>query len=479
MMLVAATTVVAAVASCADAPAKTGGKIAPVTLRTTVTGEMNTPGRDLLEMIRTTANTLSNGAVDLAGGDFAAGVHGDDQDGAAIQRVRDGSADFAVVRAAAFTAAGDLRLAALQAPFLIDNEELAVRVAADPIANEMLATLTQIGLVGLAIVPSGLRHPIGWNKPLVTLSDYRGAIINTRPGIDIDRVFAALGATTDHSVGDERLVAARNGTLRGIELSLLQIPAPVGGAPATMTSNVVLYSKFDVVIVNKKFFDAMNGGQRDALREAVRDAVVATLAGRPSESEAHQAWCDGAGASVLATPSDLADLQAATASVVTDLERNDFTQGAIQRIRELATGTHPVSYTTCAGPTSTPTRLVAVGDQSVLDGTWRWETTRQNLLDAGVPPNEVAKDVGINTFILHGGELSGHTPTGLCYGTYKINGSRFAWAWVADGLCGGDFEGAFIRDGDKVTFAFGPDDENGRFYDGFFKGGLVRIGGAP
>ena len=476
--LVAATTVVAAVTSCADAPARTGGEIAPVTLRVTATAEMNIPGRDLLEMIRVKASSMSNGAIELAGSDLAAGDDGEDQDGAAIQLVRDGQADFAVVRAAAFSAAGDRSLSALQAPFLIDNEELAARVAADPIAGEMLATLDQIGLVGLAIVPSGLRHPVGWNKPLMALSDYKGAVINTRPGLDVDRLFAAIGATTDHSVGDQRIAAAGNGTLRGIEISLLQ--TPVGGAPATMTPNVVLYSKFDVVIVNKKIFEGMNGIQRDTLRKAVADAIPETLAARRSELEAHEFWCTQEGAaSVLAKTADIANLKNATASVITDLERDDFTRRAIERIRELRGATQPAPYAACSGPVATPFEVAALGDQSVLDGTWRWETTRQNLLDAGVPPNEVDKDVGVNTFVLNGGELSGDTPTGRCYGTYAINGNRFGWEWVPDGLCGGDFQGTFSRHGDTLTFVFGSGDENGSFYGGFFKGGLTRIDGVP
>lgn len=68
---------------------------------------------------------------------------------------------------------------------------------------------------------------------------------------------------------------------------------------------------------------------------------------------------------------------------------------------------------------------------------------------------------------------------GRCYATYRINGDRFAWAWVPDGLCGGDFEGRFTRSGDHLRFTFGPNDQNGAFYRGVFKGGLVRIGDVP
>jgi TRAP-type C4-dicarboxylate transport system substrate-binding protein len=464
--------------SCADPPAKTGGDIAPITLRAIPTGPMNSPGRDVLELLRERAGSLSNGAVDIAIGDLPGGDDAEDQDGAAIEFVRDGRADLAVVRAAAFSNAGDAGFAALQAPFLIDNEELAARVAVDPITEEMLASVGQIGLVGLAIAPSGLRHPVGWNGPLVALSDYQGSTINTRPGLEVDQLFSAFGAKTDHSVGDKRIAGAANGTLRGIEVSLLQ--TPVAGAPATMTANVVLYTKFDVVIVNQKVYNGLSSAQRDALRQAVGDAVPEALAARPREAAAHASWCAEEGvASVLASPSDITDLKNAAKSVVTDLERDSFTRRAIEQIRILATGTAPAALAACTGPIPESSHVVAAGDQSVLDGTWRWETTRQDLLDAGVPEAEIEKDVGVNTFVLRGGELSGGSPTGRCYGTYQINGNRFAWAWAPNGLCGGDFQGTFTRNADHLTFAFGPGDENGAFYGGIFNGGLVRIADVP
>jgi hypothetical protein len=182
---------------------------------------------------------------------------------------------------------------------------------------------------------------------------------------------------------------------------------------------------------------------------------------------------------VLADEADVAELKNAARSAIADLESDTFTQRAIARIRDLATGTAAAALTACSGPNFVDSQVVAVGDQNVIDGTWRWETTRQDLLDAGVLPAEVDKDVGVNTFVLHGGELSGDTPTGRCYGTYTINGTRFAWAWVPNGLCGGDFQGTFTRSGDHLTFTFGPGDENDAFYGGVFKGGLVRIGDVP
>ena len=102
-------------AACSDPPAKTGGDVVPITLRATPTGLTDTPGRDLLEGIRVKAGALTNGAMTIAVGDLPSGDQANDQDGAAIESVRNGGSDLAVVRSAAFSAAGDTAFAALQA----------------------------------------------------------------------------------------------------------------------------------------------------------------------------------------------------------------------------------------------------------------------------------------------------------------------------------------------------------------------------
>ena len=64
---------------------------------------------------------------------------------------------------------------ALQAPFLITNYALLDRVVTSPLAARMLAGLGSRNLIGLALVPGLLRHPVGVGRPLVSVADYRGA----------------------------------------------------------------------------------------------------------------------------------------------------------------------------------------------------------------------------------------------------------------------------------------------------------------
>ena len=475
--LATASILVVAAVSCGNAPSKAGGSLTAVALRATSTGAADTPGGDLMEAIKAKADALSNGAVKITIGDLADGDSGIDQDGAAIKLVGSGSADIAVVRAAAFSAVGVTDFAALQAPFLIENEQVAESVAADPIAATMLDSVDRLDLVGLAVAPSGLRHPFGWHKPLVGVADYAGATINTRPGVEIDKLFDALGAKTDHSVGVDRSTAAATGELDGVEVSLQQHLST--GPPLIMTADVVLYSKFDVVIVNKKLFNGMNRAQRDVLRAAVTAAIPETIGARQTETAAFADWCAQKGnVAVLASASDVSDLESATTQLIGELESDLFTKKAIGRIRELAAGTGPVELGACAGPVDESVQIEAIGDQRVIDGTWRFEVTAQNLLDAGVPPGEVAKDVGVNTYIFVDGILSAPTLPVPCYGAYKINGNQLSWAFNPDS-CGGTFRATFTRDGDEMTFAVDESTPDGPYFAGVFKDGLTRIGDVP
>jgi TRAP-type C4-dicarboxylate transport system substrate-binding protein len=464
-------------AACGNAPSKTGGDIGVTAIRATWTGDATTPGGDLMKNIASELESLSNQAIDVTLDELPDADSQVDQDASMIELVRSGGADIAVVRTAAMSTAGAPGFASLQAPFLIEEQATAERVADDPIADEMLATLDQLDLVGLAIAPGGLRHPFGWYSPLIGVDDYADAVINTRPGREVDMLFGALGARTDHSIGQQRTTAATDGTLSGVEVSL-QLRFSVG-PPLILTSNVVLYTKFDVVIVNRRFFDGLTTSQQTALHDATDAAIPETLASRATESDAFESWCAQTGnVAVAASAPDVDRLRSAVAPMIAELERDPFTKRAIERIRTIADGADAIELGACVGPSLVSVAIDAIGDQHVIDGVWRFEVTEQNLLDAGVPPSEVAKDVGVHTWVLHNGTMSEETSNSRCTGTYAINGSQFSWAFDEIN-CGGSFRGILERDGDMLRFKIDESTPDGPFFAGTFVGGFTRVGDVP
>src|SRR5262249_50469889 len=111
--------------------------------------------------------------------------------------LKDGEAGKAVLGTTApraFDRVGIDSFQAPQSPFLIDNYPLERRVLDSSIPARMLAGLKPNGLVGLALLPGPLRRPLGFTRPLVAASTYRGARIAIRPSQVTADIFRALGA---------------------------------------------------------------------------------------------------------------------------------------------------------------------------------------------------------------------------------------------------------------------------------------------
>src|SRR3954453_17627390 len=134
----------AALVACSSPPAKSGGVIDPVTLHSFLPSPAGNhqPGDDLLEAISRIANASSNGAVSIATTPQSPSADGP---GDVLAGVRDGRIDLGIIRASRFSMAGMTSFQALQAPFVIDNEVLAERVASDHIATEMMSGLDKLG----------------------------------------------------------------------------------------------------------------------------------------------------------------------------------------------------------------------------------------------------------------------------------------------------------------------------------------------
>jgi TRAP-type C4-dicarboxylate transport system substrate-binding protein len=114
-------------------------------------------------------------------------------DKATIADVQAGKVQLAKVSARAYDTVGVDGFQALVAPLLIDNPTLERRVLESDLAGEMLAGTSKLGLVGLAVLPTDLRKPLGVTRPLVRARDYRGARMGE--GEVAKATVTALGAT--------------------------------------------------------------------------------------------------------------------------------------------------------------------------------------------------------------------------------------------------------------------------------------------
>ena len=159
-----------ALAGCGDAPTRSGASTDPVVLTSDYGQAPGGVGADVLDaLVSDTAEQAVSVSTPRAS---TASV---DEEGDAIAALQAGDLDVTVVRADRLATAGADSLAVLQAPFLVTSAEQADRVAADPVAQDLMAGLDEIGLVGLALVPGGLRHPFGYAAPLLVPDGLRRA----------------------------------------------------------------------------------------------------------------------------------------------------------------------------------------------------------------------------------------------------------------------------------------------------------------
>jgi TRAP-type C4-dicarboxylate transport system substrate-binding protein len=92
------------------------------------------------------------------------------------QMVSDGDLDMGMIPARAWDTEGVTTLQALQAPFLITSDESLDEIVQSDLQKRLLAGLDAADVVGLALVPEGLRHPAGFDGPLLSVKDPRPAL---------------------------------------------------------------------------------------------------------------------------------------------------------------------------------------------------------------------------------------------------------------------------------------------------------------
>ena len=190
-------------------------------------------------------------------------------------------------------------LRALQAPFLITDDELLDKIADGPLTEKLLAGLEPAGVVGLALLPEALRHPVGFGKPLVSLRDYAGARIRAPLSEVTYELLRALGAEPVDVLDTEFTHGVRSGEMRGVESELATNENLI--APGVVTGNVTFFAKLNTLVVNADRFESLTDEQQDVLGDAARATLRHVRATRLSDPDAAAEVCSGNGRVVFAS----------------------------------------------------------------------------------------------------------------------------------------------------------------------------------
>lgn len=336
---------------------------------------------------------------------------------ATIKLIQAGDSDLGLVASRAWDLLGVDSLRAINTPFLIDSTELLDQVVASDEAAAMMEGLSSAHMTGLALLPEALRHPFGTETSPRGLDDYDGQTIRSPHSNTTWDLLSRFGATP--------MFAESGFTIA--ESQFEQAPAPQG------TGNVTFYAKADVIVLSDAASKRLSPDQLDALAraaEATRDWAIDTF---DDDSAAAAKYCKNGGRIGSATPNQIATLKDAAAPVIADLKADPATAAIINAIEELKAGTTASSPVTgCTGATTT-------SQASLLNGTYRWEVTKEALKNAGVTDTEALNDVpAINTATLKDGSYNltyrqteglHKGDTGEGHSTYEYDGKTIVFHW--------------------------------------------------
>lgn len=433
--VVAAAALGVSATACGGGSDKSGGDAPTTTLRLATMEGQGAPYTESVEEFARQVEELSDGSLRLQvvwnGADELLGGYGPraEQDVAAL--VQSGKLAAALIPARAWDELGVTSLQALQAPFLVSSEELVGQIVQSELAEEMLAGLDKAGVVGLTLIPEGLRHPVGFARPLVTPEDFAGAKIRAPLSKASYRLLETLAATPVDICCDDFFQAVAGGEIDGAESAFA-----LGGdlpRPGTFTANVTFYPKVNAIVVNDDAFGHLSDEHREILREAAAKTLSHALRNAPSEQERAAVYCRNGGTIAFASDADVAELERAAEPVYEALEADPQTKELIaqfRRMRAESSGARVPLPEGCAATRSeTPSASTGSGPSEFPEGVYRVERSAQYLIEKGMDPLFAHELAGIVTLTFENGRWRDHGQ-GIaeddCVGPYSVEAGRIS-----------------------------------------------------
>jgi TRAP-type C4-dicarboxylate transport system substrate-binding protein len=454
MIAMSLTLVLVAAACSSGAESKAGGEQPPIVLTIGTNDFPGRPAADQIERFAARVADFSEGEITIEPVWRVGGLNAPNWDQAVARQVVNGELHMGNIPSRAFDLLGVKSLQALNAPFLITSDDLLNKVVASDLAGDLLSGLEEIGLVGLAVLPEGLRHPFGFEEGLVGPADYRGGVFRAPASATTAAVFEALGAEVVEGEIDP-------GSQTGMESAYIFDPL------GTATANVVLFPKANVLVVNADVFGRLSETQKEVLEQAASDTLGWSIEFRTGDSVAAEEWCANGGTMVIADGDALAALQAAVEPVYRQLRSDQLTADLITRIEEIKTSVTTAEPAIPDGCTDQPVDRGATtaedkNDPSVIDGSYRFQWDPDELTEAfiavGAPRAEVeamsSDNAGVVSLVFDDGRYEQIWETGFfagdhCNGTYTISADRITMVASSDPAeyqCGNEDLGKTVAD---------------------------------
>ena len=234
-----------------------------------------------------------------------------------------------------------------------------------------------------------------------------------------------------------------------------------------LTINVVLWPKPYTIFMNRDAFDALTSEQQEILREAGRETLAPELAdvARDSSEALAEACIRGAITLVSASAADLAALREAVQPVYEELESDPDTRELIGDITEMRAAEPAMAP---ALPRCRRANGKAKAVAAALEGRWKMNWTRKELIAVGIPEKILLKDLPQKGWVVYefrAGRFRTIIPNGTAFGrgTYSVEGDVLSLVYDAPAppgyIAGNVYRHRWSIYRDTLTFSRFPDSD--------------------
>jgi TRAP-type C4-dicarboxylate transport system substrate-binding protein len=424
-----------------DGGTKAGGQAPPVTLRLGTPDGSGRPSAAQAEEFAKQVEAFSHKRIRIEVVTDAAGTGSTarDWDQTVARKAADGDLDLAIVPSRAFASLGVTSLQALSAPFLVTSGKVLDDVVTGDLSKPLLSGLDKAGLVGLALVPEGLRHPFSFTTALLGPDDYRGKTFRAPTSVTTTSMFKALNATVNDLNGTEFRQAVADGKVAGAESSLA-LAANTLPRVGVATGNVAFFPKVNVLGLDSDKAKELGTVRLAILRQAAEATRDWAITSGTTEAQAARAYCAAGGTVVLASSEEVGALREAVQPVYAELQADQLTSQLISKITALTKETEPEPV--MCSPTPTANSPAASVKPLIKDGIYRYRNSFDYLLAHGMPESEARANAGVFTVTMNNGTYSErwHNATvgdKTCFGEYVVVGPRMFMTWTPGRGCTG------------------------------------------
>lgn len=325
-------------------------------------------------------------------------------DNAIAKDLTSGKLDLGDVSSRVWESFGVQAFRAYQDPFVITSRALLDQAVTGTVGVDLLKTLKDAHVTGLAIVPRSVRYLYS-TRPLTTPAQFQGATIRVNPSPTTEGIVAALGAKADTATasGQPTVQALRAGTLTAVESDpeSALVNDYVRAAPYVLV-NAPLFAKASTLVLSNAKLSSISAQAVSWLRHAAEQVA----AGDGGDAEDRTSWAQACAEGLKAqtvTPAQLEALRVAESPVYGDLAADQQTALAVDRIGLLtAKAARLDRWATCDGAG------IRASSTKVLDGTYRL-TVKPADLDPG--DCTTCGNDGQFTLVVHDGRYALLHPT--------------------------------------------------------------------